>query len=51
LVARSRPVPVAARRKRTNTTGGGQKTGRVTRGRHVEGSESEEVDEEDEVED
>jgi hypothetical protein len=51
LVARSRPVPVAAGRKRTNTTVVGQKTGRVTRGRHVEGSESEEVDEEDEVED
>lgn len=52
LVAQSRPVPVAARRNRTNSTVGGQKTGRVTRGRHVEGSESEEeVEEEDKDED
>jgi len=43
---------VAARRNRTNSTVGGQKTGRVTRGRHVEGSESEEeVEEEDKDED
>jgi len=47
---------VAAGRKGTNTTVGGQKTGRVTKGHHVEGSEREEevegkAKDEDEVED